>query len=144
MCSSDLLWRLPVVFAIEANRIAQTTPTELQLAGDLARRCAAFDIAVEEMPAADFEPALAAAVRAVDAVRAEQRPRCLISHAIRLGPHSKGDDTRAPALLHAAWAGDPLAALRRQTGTSAEAIDREIAALIQETLAATLADRPGA
>ena len=89
------LWRLPIVFAIEANRIAQTTPTELQLAGSIAARCAAFDIPVAETSGTDVEEMLAAASRAVDAARAEQRPQALVSHAIRLGPHSKGDDTRA-------------------------------------------------
>jgi len=138
------LWRLPILFAVEANGIAQTTPTEQQLAGDLARRCGAFDIPVEEISGTDVMQTLAAAARAVDAVRAEQRPRCLISRAARLGPHSKGDDTRGPVQLQAAWASDPLAALRRQAGAAADAIDRDVAALMQETLAAALAERPHA
>ena len=135
------LWRLPIVFAIEANRIAQTTPTELQLAGSIAARCVAFDIPVEEVSGTDLAQALAAAVRAVDATRAESRPHAVVSHAIRLGPHSKGDDTRPPEVLQAAWALDPLATLRRKIGESAAAIDREVAALLGETLAAALAGR---
>jgi acetoin:2,6-dichlorophenolindophenol oxidoreductase subunit alpha len=129
------LWRLPVVFAIEANGIAQTTPTEMQLAGSLAARCRAFDIAAEEVSGADLAEALAAAARAVDATRAEQRPHAIISHAVRLGPHSKGDDTREPAWLQAAWTQDPVAALRRSAGAAADAIDRDIAALMQDALA---------
>jgi TPP-dependent pyruvate/acetoin dehydrogenase alpha subunit len=129
------LWRLPIVFAIEANGIAQTTPTGLQLAGSLAARCTAFDIPVEEVSGTDFAEALAAATRAVDATRAEQRPHALVSHAIRLGPHSKGDDTRDAAVLHAAWANDPVAALRRKVGAAADAIDRDIARLMQDALA---------
>jgi TPP-dependent pyruvate/acetoin dehydrogenase alpha subunit len=138
------LWRLPIVFAIEANRIAQTTPTELQLAGSIAARCVAFDIPVEEVSGTDLSQALAAAVRAVDATRAESRPHAIVSHAIRLGPHSKGDDTRPPEVLQAAWALDPLATLRRKIGESAAAIDREVAALLRETLAAALAGRADA
>jgi TPP-dependent pyruvate/acetoin dehydrogenase alpha subunit len=129
------LWRLPIAFAIEANGIAQTTPTESQLAGSLAARCRAFDIPVEEVSGTDLAQTLAAATRAVDAARAEQRPRALISHAIRLGPHSKGDDTRDPAILQAAWSHDPLAALRREVGAAADAIDREITALMRDELA---------
>ncbi len=129
------LWRLPVVFAIEANGVAQTTPTEMQLAGGLAARCRAFDIPVEEVSGTDLAEALAAATRAVDATRAEPRPHAIISHAIRLGPHSKGDDTREPAWLQAAWAQDPVAALRRQVGGGADAIDRDIAALMRDTVA---------
>jgi TPP-dependent pyruvate/acetoin dehydrogenase alpha subunit len=129
------LWRLPIAFAIEANGIAQTTPTEFQLAGSLAARCRAFDIPVEEVSGTDLVETLAAATRAVDAARAERRPRALISHAIRLGPHSKGDDTRGPAFLQASWSHDPLAALRREVGAAADAIDREITALMHHELA---------
>jgi TPP-dependent pyruvate/acetoin dehydrogenase alpha subunit len=129
------LWRLPVVFAIEANGIAQTTPTEMQLAGNLPARCRAFDIPVEEVAGGDLAEALAAAARAVDATRAESRPHAIISHAVRLGPHSKGDDTREPARLQAAWTRDPVATLRRAVGGGADAIDREVAALMQGALA---------
>jgi TPP-dependent pyruvate/acetoin dehydrogenase alpha subunit len=138
------LWRLPIVFAIEANRIAQTTPTELQLAGSVAARCAAFDMPVEEVSGLDIGQTLAAAVRAVDATRADGRPHAIMSHAVRLGPHSKGDDTRPPAVLQSAWALDPLVALRKRVGESADTIDREIAALLRETLAAALTERAGA
>lgn len=133
------LWRLPIVFAIEANGIAQTTATETQLAGSLAARCAAFGIQVAETSGADIGEMLAVAHRAVDAARADARPQALVSHAIRLGPHSKGDDTRAPATLQAAWADDPLARLRQQVGGAADQIDREVAELMRETLAAALA-----
>src|SRR5262249_34892929 len=133
------LWRRPIVFAIEANGIAQTTPTGMQLAGSIAGRCAAFGIPVEETSGSDIEEMLAAASRAVDAARAEGRPHALVSQAIRLGPHSKGDDTRPPELLQAAWAGDPVAALRQKVGPAAAAIDREVADLMREILAAALA-----
>jgi TPP-dependent pyruvate/acetoin dehydrogenase alpha subunit len=132
------LWRLPIVFAIEANGIAQTTPTEMQLAGSLAARCAAFDIPVAETSGADLAEILAAASRAIDAARADERPQTLVSHAIRLGPHSKGDDTRPAAMLQAAWANDPVARLRRQVGTAADTIDREVADVMHDVLAAAL------
>jgi TPP-dependent pyruvate/acetoin dehydrogenase alpha subunit len=132
------LWRLPIVFAVEANRIAQSTPTELQLAGGIAARCAAFDIPVAETSGTDVAELLAAASRAVDAARAEGRPQALVSHAIRLGPHSKGDDTRAPDLLQAAWAHDPVARLRQHVGSAADTIDREVAELLRAVLAAAL------
>jgi len=133
------LWKLPILFAIEANGIAQTTPTELQLAGSIAARCAAFDIPVEETSGTDFALTLAAATRAVDATRAQQRPHAIISRAVRLGPHSKGDDTRDPAALQAGRAKDPLAALRQSAGATTETIEHEVATLMRETLAAALA-----
>jgi len=132
------LWRLPIVFAIEANGVAQTTPTEMQLAGRIAARCAAFDIPVAETSGTDIAATLTVASRAVDAARAEERPHALVSHAIRLGPHSKGDDTRPPEMLQAAWANDPVAQLRQQVGGAADAIDREVADLMRHVLAAAL------
>jgi TPP-dependent pyruvate/acetoin dehydrogenase alpha subunit len=132
------LWRLPIVFAVEANGIAQTTPTEMQLAGSLAARCAAFDIPVAETSGTDLAETLAAASRAVDAARADERPQALVSHAIRLGPHSKGDDTRPAAMLQAARVDDPVARLRQQVGTAADPIDREVADLMRALLAAAL------
>jgi acetoin:2,6-dichlorophenolindophenol oxidoreductase subunit alpha len=135
------LWKLPIVFLVEQNGIAQTTPTELQMAGSLAGRCAAFGIPVAEISGTDLDETLAAASRVIDAARAEERPHCLVSHAIRLGPHSKGDDTRDPAVLRAAWAKDPFLRLQQKVGTPAAAIDRELAELMGATLAAALGDR---
>jgi TPP-dependent pyruvate/acetoin dehydrogenase alpha subunit len=135
------LWKLPIVFLVEQNGVAQTTPTELQMAGSLAGRCAAFGIPVADISGSDLDETLAAAGEVIDATRAEQRPHCLVSHAIRLGPHSKGDDTRDPAMLQAAWAKDPVLRLRQRVGTDAAAIDRQIADLMRETLAVALSGR---
>jgi TPP-dependent pyruvate/acetoin dehydrogenase alpha subunit len=132
------LWKLPIVFLVEQNGIAQTTPTDLQMAGSLAGRCAAFGIPIAEISGLDLHETLAAASRVIDAVRAEQRPHCLVSHAIRLGPHSKGDDTRDPAMLRAAWANDPVLRLQQKLGSAAAAIDREVADQMDATLAAGL------
>jgi pyruvate dehydrogenase E1 component alpha subunit len=107
----------------------------MQLAGTLAARCRAFDIPVEEVSGTDLAEALAAAERVVDATRDEGRPHAIISHAMRLGPHSKGDDTRDPAQLQAAWNHDPVATLRDKVGAAADAIDRDIAALMHDALA---------
>jgi len=135
------LWKLPIVFLVEQNGIAQTTPTELQMAGSVAGRCAAFGIPVAEISGTDLDETLATASRVIDAARAEERPHCLVSHAIRLGPHSKGDDTRDPAVLQAAWAKDPVLRLRQKLGADAAAIDCELADLMGATLAAALDKR---
>jgi pyruvate dehydrogenase E1 component alpha subunit len=135
------LWKLPAVFLVEQNGIAQTTPTELQMAGSVAGRCAAFGIPVATISGTDLDETLATASRVIDAVRAEQRPHCLVSHAIRLGPHSKGDDTRHPSALQAAWAKDPVLRLQQKVGTAAAAIDREVAELIRAALAVALAEK---
>jgi 2-oxoglutarate dehydrogenase E2 component (dihydrolipoamide succinyltransferase) len=40
------LWGLALLIIVEHNRIAQSTPTDLQMAGSIAGRAAAFDVGV--------------------------------------------------------------------------------------------------
>jgi TPP-dependent pyruvate/acetoin dehydrogenase alpha subunit len=93
------LWRAPILFVIENNHIAQTTPIELALAGDIPGRFAAFDIPVRELDSSDVQDIAAAADDELDALRSEPGPRALILHTARFGPHSKGDDTRDEAYV---------------------------------------------
>ena len=106
------LWSLPVLFVIDDNQYAQSTPKQLQLAGSMPARLGAFGIGVDERQTTDAREVLQLARTATDAVRREVRPRGLVLHTYRLGPHSKGDDTRDPAEIKAAWARDPLEVLK--------------------------------
>jgi TPP-dependent pyruvate/acetoin dehydrogenase alpha subunit len=122
------LWQLPIVFVVEHNGYAQSTPSALQIAGDVAARPRAFGIATAECTAtADVNEVLACAGRAVDAARAGGGPQCLVCYTYRLAPHSKGDDNRSPEELGAAWARDPLKAARTAVSDDAvaDAIERE-------------------
>jgi TPP-dependent pyruvate/acetoin dehydrogenase alpha subunit len=110
------LWQLPILFVIENNGYAQSTPSSLQLAGSIRARPEAFGIAVSERATTDVRQVLSLAGEAVDRVRAECRPHCLLLHTDRLGPHSKGDDHRDPEELRAAWERDPLRILRPAVG----------------------------
>jgi TPP-dependent pyruvate/acetoin dehydrogenase alpha subunit len=91
------LWSLPLLFVLENNHIAQTTPIELAVAGDIADRFQAFGIPTERLDTSDVLQVLQAAQKLVDQVRAQCAPRALIIDTCRFGPHSKGDDTRPPA-----------------------------------------------
>lgn len=122
------LWHLPIVFVIEHNGYAQSTPSALQVAGDVAARPRAFGIPTVECPAAaGATGVLACASRAVDAVRAGGGPQCLVCYTYRLAPHSKGDDHRSADEMSAAWARDPLIAARAAVAdaAAADAIERE-------------------
>jgi TPP-dependent pyruvate/acetoin dehydrogenase alpha subunit len=88
------LWSAPVLYVVENNHIAQTTPLELALAGSLAGRFQAFDIPVRELDSSDVREIHAAAGEVIAAVRTERRPHALLLHTCRFGPHSKGDDSR--------------------------------------------------
>ncbi len=88
------LWQAPVLFVVENNHIAQTTPIELALAGSIAARFEAFDIPVIERDTSDVREVASLAEGLLMEVRIKQAPRALVLHTRRFAPHSKGDDTR--------------------------------------------------
>jgi TPP-dependent pyruvate/acetoin dehydrogenase alpha subunit len=103
------LWGAPVLYVLENNRIAQTTPVELAVAGDICARFEAFGIPARELESSDVSQIAAMAGELIGEVRHMQKPRALVLHTYRFGPHSKGDDTRDEKLLrHIRAEFDPL------------------------------------
>ena len=88
------LWSLPILFVLENNRLAQTTPVEMHLAGLIGERFKAFGISTQELDTSDVLLVRSAAAAAIDEVRESIRPAALILQTRRFGPHSKGDDSR--------------------------------------------------
>jgi TPP-dependent pyruvate/acetoin dehydrogenase alpha subunit len=84
---------------LENNHIAQTTPTELAVAGSIPDRFRAFNIPAKELDTADVREIMAAAADLLSRVRQASSPQALIINTRRFGPHSKGDDTRDPAVI---------------------------------------------
>lgn len=104
------LWKAPILYVVENNRIAQTTPIEQAAAGSLAGRFSAFGLPVIELDTSDVLQISAAAQAILTGVRQKSAPQALILNTERFGPHSKGDDTRLPELLARLRAErDPLA-----------------------------------
>jgi acetoin:2,6-dichlorophenolindophenol oxidoreductase subunit alpha len=103
------LWKAPVLYVLENNRIAQTTPVELAAAGEFRARFNAFDIPTLELDSSDVREILSAAKHMLSGVRDRSAPGALILSTCRFGPHSKGDDTReAGELEKARRERDPL------------------------------------
>ena len=69
------LWNLPVVLVVEDNGYAQSTPSNLQHAGELRSRSISFGIPVTEADGMDVIAVCSAARKVVDAVRRSQSPR---------------------------------------------------------------------
>jgi TPP-dependent pyruvate/acetoin dehydrogenase alpha subunit len=88
------LWQAPILFALENNHIAQTTPVEVSVAGDIAARFSAFGIPVSQLDSSDVLEILPLAGDLIERVRNNRGPQALVLHTWRFGPHSKGDDTR--------------------------------------------------
>ena len=135
------LWKAPILFVLENNHIAQTTPIELAVAGDIAVRFAAFAIPFLELDTSDVAAIQAAAGEELRTLRAQGGPRALIIHTQRFGPHSKGDDTRDEKMLAELRAqhdplkihGERLAAKERK-GLEAE-VESEVAAAFKQAQA---------
>ncbi len=88
------LWRVPILYVVENNHIAQTTPIEMTLAGSIPSRFEAFGIPAIEMDTSDVLEILPASQSLIHDVRSARKPQALILNTCRFGPHSKGDDTR--------------------------------------------------
>ncbi|WP_413810993.1 thiamine pyrophosphate-dependent dehydrogenase E1 component subunit alpha [Streptomyces sp. OE57] len=96
------LWHLPLLVVVENNGIAQSTPTSAQMAGSVASRSAAFGIAYERVDGIDINAARGRLAEPVGRVRAGGGPLVVEFATHRLGPHSKGDDTRPPEVVEEA------------------------------------------
>jgi 2-oxoisovalerate dehydrogenase E1 component len=133
------LWRVPILYVLEHNRYAQSTPTALTTAGDVTARAAAFGIGTDRRPAND-PVALTAHLRAVvDRVRRDGTPFFQVLDTYRLAAHSKGDDDRSRDELEHHRRNDPLERLRAQVG-DARAAALAAAAVRQVDAAVTAAE----
>jgi TPP-dependent pyruvate/acetoin dehydrogenase alpha subunit len=93
------LWSLPLVVIVENNGIAQSTPAACHTAGTIAGRAAAFGLSYWGTGSCDISQLRAELAPLLDQVRRTSRPLVAEFATSRLGPHSKGDDTRAAAEL---------------------------------------------
>lgn len=100
-------WELPLLFVLENNFYAQSTPQKQNLAGSIPGRAAAFAIATAYGSTWEPERLLELAEESVDQVRRDRRPLFLQIDTYRLMPHSKGDDDRDPEEIASYWARDP-------------------------------------
>jgi TPP-dependent pyruvate/acetoin dehydrogenase alpha subunit len=104
------LWNLPIFFIVENNHYAQSTPVEMNLAGDMCARFEAFGITTTEQEACDVLEIMQLAEDISNSIRTGKSPQALILHTYRFAPHSKGDDTRDPDEIARYRARDPLQA----------------------------------
>lgn len=135
------LWQIPVLFVLENNHYAQTTPIALGVAGSIPARFAAFDIKNWERDTTDVLEIRAAAEEALGYVRSQTRPAALILHTYRFSAHSKGDDIRDRAEIEQAKQHDPLLAptLRLDENQKAAA-EAEVLAIVDDAFTRAMND----
>ena len=133
------VWKVPALFVVEHNGIAQTTYTRDTIGGSIEARGRAFGLRTWHLD--DAAPGFASAVQDVVAsMRDGGGPGMLVIDTGRLGPHSKGDDLRPDAERAAIEARDPLAALgRRLDGAQRQSIEARNAEFMRSVEAAALA-----
>lgn len=127
------LWQLPLLVVVENNHYAQSTPSEIAVAGSIPARAAAFGIANAEVETTDVEAIHRDAGAAIERVRTTGEPFFLVLDTYRFAPHSKGDDTRDEAEIEAKRAFDPLSMI-------AERIDADTRLAIETAAAQRVAD----
>jgi len=134
------LWSLPVLYVVEDNRYAQTTPIALGVAGTIAGRFAAFGIPAYEIDSTDVLAIRPVAVEAVAAARSG-KPAALILHTFRFAAHSKGDDVRAKEEVAGYRKFDPLTIHGERIPAAArERLERDVAERIEAAFAQAAAD----
>ncbi|GIH93326.1 thiamine pyrophosphate-dependent dehydrogenase E1 component subunit alpha [Planobispora siamensis] len=135
------LWRVPLLVVVEHNGIAQSTPTTAQMAGTVAGRAAAFGIPHHRTVSTEIAEIRAELAPLVAEVRRASVPLVVEFATHRIGPHSKGDDTRTPEEIALAADHDWYT---RYAGLFPEAfgrLDREMRELV-ERAAAEVSARP--
>jgi acetoin:2,6-dichlorophenolindophenol oxidoreductase subunit alpha len=135
------LWHLPLLVVVEHNGYAQSTPSRLQLAGDVQARAAAFGIETDRRDTTDVTAVREAAAAAVAHVRANRQPYFLVLDTYRFSPHSKGDDFRDPQEIALRRERDPLAVAGSRLDEPVrhaveEACERRLAEAVEQALAA--------
>ena len=139
------LWNLPVLFLVENNRYAQSTPVHLHLAGKITARFEAFGIPAEEIDTADVSLIAASADREANLVREGSGPRAIVIDTYRFAPHSKGDDTRDPEEIASFRKNDPIllqaSHIEQEELKSIESeVDEEVVEAFQRAQADPVAD----
>lgn len=102
------LWRLPILYVIENNRYAQSTPVERQLAGSIAARPRAFGIGTTELSSFDASEIFEESRAIVSRVRSDGAPHAFVINTYRFCHHSKSDDHRDPREIESWRAFDPI------------------------------------
>ena len=136
------VWGLPMLFVVENNRIAQTTPTADTVGGSLEARGAAFGLKTWRLDDADAR-FLEQAESVVAEVRSTRTPGFLVIDTQRLGPHSKGDDLRDSAEMESIRKRDPLVRLGCELGDDTrKRIDEAVDEYLRQVHSQALASPP--
>jgi 2-oxoisovalerate dehydrogenase E1 component len=141
---------VPVVFVIENNKYAYSTPISEQfVSSNLFERAKGYGIEGFAMDCSDPVQVLQTLGAAIERARATGRPLLIEAHTFRLRGHAAYDtcDYMKPGEAEAILAQDPLPRFRAKLaatghGAKLDAIDAEVASFVEATIKASLALPP--
>jgi 2-oxoisovalerate dehydrogenase E1 component len=132
-------WEIPLLIVCENNFYAQSTPQQINLAGDIRARAEAFGIKTFKGNTWEPELLMDKANEAIGFVRSETKPCFFLVETYRLNAHSKGDDDRDPADVAEYREKDYLNIFQHESSSYyqmyVDAISQEIDAMVEEILA---------
>ncbi len=85
------LWNLPVLYALEDNKYAMSTPVKQGLAGSFEGRAKAFGIDYYKFETRDVVLLRDSMLKVIDKIRSESRPAFVVFDTYRYDGHSKSD-----------------------------------------------------
>ncbi len=135
--------RLPVVFVLENNQMAYSTPTDRQFAVNPIERAAGYGVAAVTVDGNDVEAVFAATHDARARALAGEGPTLIEAQTMRMHGHGAHDDARyVPQELVADWAGrDPVdryVAALTAAGVDVAAVREEVDATVEQAIAEAL------
>jgi pyruvate dehydrogenase E1 component alpha subunit len=124
--------RLPVVFVLENNQFAYSTPNDREFAVDPIERAGGYGFPGVKVDGNDIEAVFAAATEACDRARAGAGPTLIEAETMRMHGHGAHDDmSYVPPELFERWAArDPIeryAARQSGLGVDVEELHRQVA-----------------
>ena len=124
--------KLPVVFVLENNQFAYSTPNDLEFAVDPVERAATYGFAGVKVDGNDVEAVFEAAAEATERARTGGGPTLIECETMRMHGHGAHDDMRyVPAEMLEEWSKrDPIetyTARLRKDGVDVEAIEKSVA-----------------
>jgi TPP-dependent pyruvate/acetoin dehydrogenase alpha subunit len=135
------LWSLPVLYVVENNRYAQTTPIYQAVSGSIRARFSAFGMDTWELDTSDVTEIGQAAQEAIGYVRNSSRPAGLVLNTYRFAAHSKGDDVRDPQEVAGYKQKDPLTIHGRRISTvDLKRAESDVASIIDDAFKRAAAD----
>jgi TPP-dependent pyruvate/acetoin dehydrogenase alpha subunit len=140
--------QLPVIFLMENNHFAYSTPTAKQFAVNPIERGSGYGVASESVDGNDPDAVFAAVARARSRALAGDGPTLIEAITMRMHGHGAHDDAKYAKGLVAEWAErDPIARYRRlleeaeiEVGGVDDALDLAIATAVEKALATPMPD----